>query len=77
MFIEPLSDDLGTDNNSWDVQYGPVNITAGTVVVISIIDANSEEAWSGPVSPALFFCLEIQMIYNLNRLLSPTVTIPA
>lgn len=41
--------DLGAEINAWTIDY-TVNITAGTAVEISIIDANNEEAWSGTVS---------------------------
>lgn len=41
--------DFGSDIDAWSWTYDNINITSGTVVVISIIDSQNEEAWSGAV----------------------------
>jgi len=60
--------ELGDDHNSNKYEWSKVNIPAGQNVMISVLDGNDAEGWSGAVSrenvPLLFFW----PIFSLFRL---------
>lgn len=50
MLILVRSVDLG-DHSGTSMTWPNITVPAGTKVLLSLLDANEEEAWSGTVSP--------------------------